>query len=152
MDDFTPCRLDDMFRPPAKYDWLTCEDLDSGQFEQEYLIDRVLVARQPCIIAGAKKSLKTSLTIDLAIALATAGNYLGHFPVSRSCRAAVMSGESGLATIQETARRVTKVAGVELGDIDNLLWCTSLPKFGDPQHLLALDRFVQESKTEVLVI
>jgi hypothetical protein len=77
MEDFVPCRLDDVFRPPAKYDWLTCKELDTGEFDLEYLIDRVLVSGQPCIIGGAKKSLKTSILIDLAISLATGHKFLG---------------------------------------------------------------------------
>jgi hypothetical protein len=152
MNDFVPCQFEEVFRPPPFYEWMTCAQLASGHFEQEYLIERVLVGGQPCIIGGARKSLKTSIMIDLAITLATGGTFLGRFPASRRCRVAVMSGESGLATIQETARRVASASGVELGAIEDLLWSTSLPKFGDPQHLLALDRFVRENKTEVLVI
>ena len=47
---------------------ISCAELDAATYTLEYLIDGVLVAGQPCILAGGKKCLKTSLLIDLGIA------------------------------------------------------------------------------------
>lgn len=150
MDD-TPCRLSDIFASPITYPILTCAELDSGNYNRDFLIADVLVAREPAILAGAKKSLKTSISIDLALSLATATDFLGRFPVKRSCRVLVMSGESGAATLQETARRIARSKGVELPSVDKLLWSEALPQFGDPKHLVALDRMLQAQAIEVLV-
>ena len=39
---------------------ITCKELDAANYDLEYLIDGALVAGQPCILAGGKKTLKTS--------------------------------------------------------------------------------------------
>ena len=85
------------------YKRLSCAELDAGNYELEYLIDRTLVAGQPCIVAGGKKWLKTSIILDMGISLAVGGFFLGKLKVNRACKVGIMTGESGLATIQETA-------------------------------------------------
>ena len=124
------------------YQRLTCKDLALGDFQLEYLIKSTLVAKQPCIFAGPKKALKTSLLIDLAISLATQKKFLDKLPVQRRARVAVMSGESGLATIQETAQRIALSKDLELSEIEGLIWSPSLPRFGDPAHAEALRKFL----------
>jgi RecA-family ATPase len=81
-------------------------ELDGGDYNLEYLVEGALVKGQPCIVAGGRKSLKTSLIIDMGIALCTGGYSLGKLQVKRPVRVGILSGESGMATIQETARRV----------------------------------------------
>src|SRR5436190_1675274 len=71
-------------------------------------VEGVMVRGQPMVIGGPPKSLKTSLALDLAISLATATPFLGHFPVPKQRRVAVFSGESGRATVYETVRRVLR--------------------------------------------
>ena len=46
-------------------------------------------------------------------------------------RVAVLSGESGAASLQETARRVCAAKGVNLSGCD-ILWQTDLPRLSDP--------------------
>ena len=131
---------------------ITCAELDSNSYELDYLIEDTLVAKQPCIVAGPKKALKTSLLIALGVALATGERFLGRMAVNRPCKVIVLSGESGLATLQETARRICKSMGVELPAIDNLHWSDFLPTFNNPQHLDALERLIQETGCEVLIV
>ena len=100
---------------PIEFRRITCKELDAGNLDLEYLIDGALVARQPCILAGGKKTLKTSLLIDLGISLAMGGHFLGRLKVNRAARVGIMTGESGLATIQETARRIATAAGLSTG-------------------------------------
>ena len=81
-------------------------------------------------MGGGKKCLKTSLILDMGIALAIGGFFLGKFKVNRTCKVAVMTGESGLATIQETCRRICDAAGHKLANIQNLIFSEDLPRFG----------------------
>lgn len=104
-----------------EYQRLTSAELDAGDFELDYLVEGVLVDRQPGLIAGPHKSLKTNILVDLAISLARGGHFLGFFNVPRAARVAIMSGESGLATLQETARRIAVAAGCRLREISNLI-------------------------------
>ena len=50
--------------------------------------------------------------------------------------APVMSGESGLGTIQETAHRISSAANLNLADLNNLIWSPDLPKFGSASDYL----------------
>jgi hypothetical protein len=55
--------------------------LDAAPSEFTWLVKKVLVARQPTIIGGPKKVLKTSVLIDLGVSLATATHFLQRFEV-----------------------------------------------------------------------
>ena len=131
---------------------LTSADLDTGEYNIEYIIDSKLVAGQPCIVAAAKKDLKTTIMVDLVISVAIGGYFLGKFRVNRACRVLMMTGESGLPTIQETARRIARAAGHNFGDIANLIWSDKLPRFGDKVHLDAFEQLIQAEELEIVVI
>lgn len=135
-----------------RYQCITSRELDAATYNIEYLIEGCLVAGQPGIVAGGKKCLKTSVLIDLAIALASGGCFLGRLRANRACRVLVMSGESGLPTIQETARRICKAAGIELADQQNLIWSTDLPQFGSFEHLDALESLMVDERIEMVVV
>jgi hypothetical protein len=137
---------------PVVYTRLTCGELDQGAYSIEFLVDRLLVAGQPCIIAGGKKTLKTSLLIDLGLSLATGRDFLGRFRVNRSANVALMTGESGLATIQETARRIAIAKGLRLADVSGLIFSPDLPRFGDLRHTEALCGFVTADEIEVVIV
>ena len=131
---------------------ISCKELDATAYNLEYLIDGALVAGQPCIVAGAKKSMKTSLLIDLGISLAMGGLFLGQMKVNRAARVGIMTGESGLATIQETARRIAAAKGYRLADVAGLVFSDQLPQFDSILHLDAVKRFCMDDELEVLAI
>ena len=132
---------------------ISAAELDSGQYDLEYLVEGALVKGQPCIVAGGRKSLKTSLIVDMGISLCTGGFFLGKMKVNRPCRVGILSGESGMATIQETARRVCLAAGFRLSEIvEGLVFSPDIPIFEDLRYLDALREFIVESQSEVLFI
>ena len=104
---------------------ITCAELDGNRYEIDYLIPGVLVAKQPCLVGGPKKGMKTSVIIDLVIALAAARPFLGRFVVPRPVIVIILSGESGLGVLQETARRVARSMDLQLAGIKHLLWSDS---------------------------
>lgn len=131
---------------------LTSRELASGKFDLEYLIDGLLVRGQPGILAGPKKTLKTNLSIDLALSLALGEPFLQRFPVASPTRVGLMSGESGAATIQETARRIAASKNVPLEECANAFWCFQVPQLGDALHTDALRRFIDRHQLEVLIL
>jgi hypothetical protein len=131
---------------------LSCADLDTGDFEVEYLIDGVLVALQPCILGGSKKTLKTNAAIDMALSLATGKPFLGRMAVKRACNVLMFSGESGLATIQETARRICRAKGINLRDVTKLHFSEWLPSIANTKHIEALEQAIQSVGCEVLIL
>jgi hypothetical protein len=108
----------------------------STRYVLRWLVEHILVADQPCVIGGPKKSLKTSILVDLAISLATAGRFLGEFIIRQPTRVGFFSGESGGATIQDTARRVCEAKGIETKDLGDIVWCFRLPQLSLQEHLI----------------
>lgn len=132
---------------------LSGPELDAADFPMDYLVSGVLVRGQPCILGGGKKTLKTNIAIDLTLSLASGAKFLGEFYVPRAVRTALISGESGAATIQETARRIAKSKPwIHLGDYENALFRFDLPTFGRPDSMIELRRFIIKNRIEVLII
>ena len=135
-----------------RFPFLTAAQLNSGQFETRYLIPGILAAAQPGGIFGAFKTLKTSLTADLLISLASGTPFLGHFPVPEPGRALFLSGESGLDALQSIARRICAARGLALETLDNFELCPKLPNLDSPDDLRALGRIVRDKKPACLAI
>jgi hypothetical protein len=127
-------------------------EFDSEQFATEWLIDNILVKGQPCLLAGPKKSLKTSIVVLLAILLAIGSRLFGRFKTKKPVRVLIFSGESGGATLQETARRQARSLGWSLSSIENLYWCLDLPQMGSPEDMGALRERIARYKADVVIL
>ncbi len=137
---------------PLTFEAITSQQLDENEYELEYLINGVLVRGQPGVIAGPKKTLKTNISIDLALSLSSGGRFLDHFAADQEVRVGVMSGESGAATIQETARRIAASKSSRLQDFANVLWSFALPQLNNAEHIDALRRFIETHRLDVLIL
>ena len=131
---------------------ITSRELDENQYELTYLIDGILVSGQPGVIAGPKKTLKTNISIDLALSLAEGGLFLGQFNVPKAVRVGIMSGESGAATIQETARRIAEAKAKSLREFEGVFWSFEVPQLGNALHTDALRRFIETYQLDVLIL
>lgn len=136
----------------VRFEGITCADLMAAEFDVRFLVDRILVDGQPCMVAGPSKSLKTSLLLDMALSLSQAGYFLGKFPVTQAVTVGMMTGESGLPTVQETIRRIARAANVDPTAIRNLVISERVPKFGHLLHEDAFRAFVQEFAIEVVIV
>lgn len=138
---------------PRRFRVYTSRELDEATFTIAFWIAWTLVAGQPCIFAGSKKTLKTTLLIALAIALVAKQSFLGQIEVLQKCRVLIMSGESGIGVLQETARRIATAMNCRFADLeDDLLWSDELPQFAHLADLDGLDLLLQERKVDVLII
>jgi hypothetical protein len=91
--------------------------------------------------------------VDLGVSLASVTPFLGEFTVYSRRRVAILSGESGHFTLQETARRVCAARGIELASLkDCLTWQFRLPQLANANHLDALRQGIERDRVEVLII
>lgn len=140
-----PASTSYQFKPIAAAEFAT------GDYRQNYLVNRVLVEGEPAIVAGPMKSLKTNISLDLALSLTSGTPFLGEFTVPAQKRVAIISGESGPRTIQETARRVAAAKDIDLAEQD-LLFEFNLPQLGRTEDVAELCRGLKDLGIEVVII
>jgi len=130
---------------------LTGAELLGLDLRQTFLIKGVLAVRQPMTIGGRSKTLKTSIGgVDLTISLGSGTPFLGRFD-SQKVVVGFWSGESGAATIRETAKRVAAARGVDLAKTLTH-WNFDLPKLCNLAHLDALEATIKKYGIEVAII
>jgi replicative DNA helicase len=167
-DEYPEDQRGDAWEPPSDQETvvehhpLTSADgihfalLNSAQFAAtdyrlEWLVKRLVVKGQPGILGGPRKGLKTSIAIDLAISAGSGMPFLGQFEIAKRCRVALMSGESGEATIKETALRVCRAKGIDLASV-SVFWGFQLPQLTQADHLGALQDALKACGAEVLIL
>jgi len=142
-------------KAPRGFRW---EPIDSAAFHAAdyrpaWLCKPVLVGNQATIMGAPQKGLKTSTAIDLAISMASGTSWLGKFLCPERKRVAVLSGESGPFTIQETARRICIAKGLDLAELrDALHWQFTLPQLASLEQLDALRLGLAREAIEVVFI
>lgn len=118
-----------------------------------FQIEDFQVAGQGQLKAAPKKALKTCTEVDKIISLASGSDYLGHFPVGKPLRAALMSAESGAAAIREIAHRVAMskgLAGVQ--DVPDALFAFETPRISGTAECEHLRRIILEHGLQYLGI
>lgn len=137
--------------PPFQF--IPSDVFAGGDYRPEWFVPKVLVRRQPGVIGGPSKGMKTSILVDMCVSLAAGKPFLGRFDIPRPARVAVVSGESGEHTLQETARRVCDAREVNLADLgDRLQWCFTLPRFPDEDNMAVFARTLLGFNAELVVI
>ncbi len=134
-------------------DFIDSATFDREDYQQTWLVSKVLVEGQPAVVGGSKKTLKTSICIDMAISLAagTRERFLGKFDVENPRRVGVISGESGEATIRETARRICHSKRLDLSRL-NVFWSFMLPQVSREEQLDKLTEAVTANGLEVVIL
>jgi replicative DNA helicase len=132
------------------------ESVDSATFfgnvyTLEWLVSRVLVAGQPGVIGGPKKTLKTSTLVDLAVSLGSATPFLGKFAVRQRRRVVLISAESGEAVLQDAGRRVCQARDVDPSTLD-VHWSFRLPQLASASDRQELRRGLADLGAEVVMI
>jgi hypothetical protein len=141
---------------PPRYRFYTSTELADTTFNPKWLIRNVLVEGEPCVGAGAEKTLKTSIIgVDLGVSIASGTPFLSCdcFSVPERRTVAIVSGESGMRTLRETAIRVCTARGLRLADLsDQLIWCPDLPLLPDVEGMNEFVGVLADRKAEVVVL
>jgi hypothetical protein len=132
---------------------MTMADLMKADVHVEWLVEGILAAKQPILLAGPAKSLKTSILLDLCLSLATGRNFLGHFNVVRKIPTMIMTGESGLAVVKDTLCRIARSRS-RLGPekVKNLFVSDRVPQVSNRRHLEVLRKMITDYGLELLAI
>jgi hypothetical protein len=117
---------------------ITSEQFFGTDYRPTWLVKRCLVQGQPCILGGEKKALKTCFFTDLAISLASGLPFLGKLDVYRPAKVALLSGESGEYTIQNTTRRICAAKGIADPSTLPIIWDFDLPQLANPGDVAKL--------------
>lgn len=140
--------------PDTGDEWRLIDDaaFEADVVDHAYLVGGILAAKQPCVVGGFYKSLKTTICIELAVSLASGTPFLGRFEIPQPRRVVIFSGESGQSTLQEIVRRVRESKGLAVEHVaSNLLWNTRVPSLGNPRHLAAVRRSIEKAKADVVI-
>lgn len=124
--------------------------LDELEFGEQAIIKNAKIENQPAGVFGGTKTLKTCIAADGAFSVATCTNFLDcdFFIVPRPRRVMFMSAESGLKAIQRLARRIARARGYELAEIENLLWCPTVPFIGDDRDCKTISKLLKDNGIE----
>jgi hypothetical protein len=138
---------------PYSFNVIDSQTFATNSYPLEWYVRRLIVRGQPLVLGGPRKSLKTGLLVDLVLSLGSGVPFLGveEFKVYRRVKVAILSGESGEAVLQETARRIARAKGINLADA-NVLWGFDLPQLANPEHMAALVEGLKAHQVEVLVV
>ena len=118
----------------------------------DWLIEKVMVSGEPLVIGGPKKSLKTSIVVDLAISLAAGFNtqFLKKFDVPKPRKVGLISGESGKTTLRKKARTICNEKSLNLENL-SLHWRFQMPKFGNKLEIEELSELIKTHRFEVVI-
>ncbi len=138
--------------PPYRVEVISHEQFCKSDYRQRFLVKRILVDGQPCILGGPHKCLKTSIALDLAFSLGTGTKFLGQFEVPEPVPVAVLSGESGGFTLQRTMREVARGRNMLMATPAPIYWGFKLPQVSKPDHLAALGDMIVENSIRVCMV
>jgi len=134
-----------------RFDAISSRQLQDADLAPRWLVRKILVAGQPCIVGAPKKGMKTSTCIDLAISIATGTPWLDAFDCLEPQRVVVLSGESGAFTIRETARRVCAAKGRALEEVD-VQWMFRLPRLSIAAEVAELAKGIKSIGAKVVFV
>lgn len=141
--------------PPADLEYalgfLDSRTFNETNFPRFWLVEDIFVKGQPAVIGGPKKAMKTSVAVDMAISIGTGTPFLGKFHVPRIRNVALISGESGQATLQETALRISRSKKASLDDAQ-VYWSFSLPRLNRAEDREILGTFLADQQIQVVII
>jgi len=138
----------------AEIRFISTADFLEQDFNHTWLVQDAVAHGQPLFIGGTKKALKTSISIDLAVSIATGRPFLNYkkFKVSTSRSVGVVSGESGEPTVKETFQRICASKGIwDPGSVP-IHWCWHMPQLSNQLQLKELGKKIQDLGVEVLIL
>ena len=131
---------------------ISTAELYASDHRVDYYIDGALAADQFMVVAAPEKCCKTSIMVDMAISLASNTPFLSHFDVNGPRRVMMLSGESGLATLKDTAMRVCESRGISMLAAADIRWGVEMLQVTNKGQRRRLAGGLKRHRPEVLMI
>lgn len=146
--DDLPIEMDD--GPPRI---IAFKDLRQYAGSIEWLAEDVLVSGQLATITGPMKSMKTGVSLDLAVSLATGSPFLGQFIIPKTRRVLVHTAEIGLSVAVNKLDAICEGKRIcPFDEIDGAFLSSSVPRLKSDVQLAQLAKDIEEHNIDVLVI
>jgi hypothetical protein len=143
--------VDEDGQPPFRLRIYGASEFNATTFKQQWLIKNVLVDEQPAGLGSAKKSMKTTITLDAMISLASRTPFLGEFEVPEPVPVLMITGESGGFVTQETVRRICAAKGITPEDLEGRFFIGfELPSFSAEEQMDELARTIWKHQIRVV--
>jgi hypothetical protein len=121
---------------------ITSAMLEEMDCEVEWLVDGLIQAGRNGLLAGPMKCMKSTLSVSLAVHLATGADWLGR--AVKPTRVCLWSVESGRGSLRATARRVCKSLDIRHAEIgDRIFWLFEPVDLCSPAEQTRLRRYVE---------
>ena len=131
---------------------ITGDKLLAKTIVRDYLVKDFMTAKEPMVIGGASKTLKTTIALDLAVSLASGSPFLGVLPVLKRQRVMFLSGESGEATLQENLQLIVNHRELTSDQLSTLTLGFRLPKLDRDSDVEDLLEEIKEQETDVVFV
>jgi hypothetical protein len=138
--------------PPLDLGMIGAEAMFGPVVPPRWFVNGVIAADQPTIFGGPLKALKTSMLLDLLIALGSGTKFLGHFTVPQPVRCGMISGETGRYVLRANALEMAKTRGIDIEQNKNMFWGFTVPNLAADDHLIVVQKMVRQFKLEVLIL
>lgn len=122
--------------------------------EHAELITGLIQAASNVLIAGGPKSHKTNAALEMAVSLATASAFLGHFHVPRAVRVGIVLMEGAKHRLRRRLERICQAHDVDPHDLDGglFVWFRPPLRLADAVAMGELAAYVAEYELDVLII
>lgn len=134
------------------FDFQPLNQLLANRKPPTWLIEGVMTANQPFMIAGPKKCLKTALLCDMAISLATGDSFLGQFKVPTPVSVGFISAESGDDELLDRCNDICKSKNIRPDELANIHISFQCPKLSLEEDLAGIGLFIKENRIKALII
>ncbi|MFO1007332.1 MAG: DnaB-like helicase N-terminal domain-containing protein [Planctomycetaceae bacterium] len=117
----------------------------------KWLIEGILIAEETCAIIAPAKCLKTTILIEMAVAMATGTRFMNRYLVPQLLRIFLMLGETPEASARAMLTRSCEVRDIDPNEIGDTvrIHCGGLPRVASDEDLRILERNVREFGADV---
>jgi hypothetical protein len=137
---------------PGAFEYARAVDLAERPGEQRWLVEGLWADAGVGIIGGAPKCLKTWVSLELAISVATATPCLGRFAVPSRGPVLLYAAEDPLHTVRERLDSLCRARGIALAELDVCVITEPVIRLDRPSDRDRLRRTLDRVAPRVLIL